>query len=123
MSDGKGALQGRDPHAWACVTVCLLRVVPRDADPFTDRFFFAVVILFKQTGDAPVLKQPKVKVRELELDGKRSLCRTVLGWCRLPVSRKQEPIDCLYALGRWTARSAFPSWWTFCGSDWARTTW
>lgn len=79
MSDGKGASQGRDPHAWACVTVFLLRGVPRDADPFIDRFFIAVVILFKQTGDAPVLKQPKVKVCEQEVRRRRPLCGTLLG--------------------------------------------
>jgi ubiquitin-like protein ATG12 len=67
-----------------------------------------VVVLFKATGDAPILKQQKFKAR-----GERA-CVTL--------GEFEEPLSPL-SWRRSTAASASPRWWTFCVSSYSARAW
>lgn len=92
----------------------------------------AVVILFKQTGDAPILKQNKVKVRLESVQ--RSLCAPVAGRCRLPPAAtplkapSEAPADdgqplLLPTQCRSAGRTSLQSLWASFEKSWAETKW
>lgn len=81
------------------------------------RLFRAVIVLFKQTGDAPILKQNRVKVR-----GK--LCCSIASAAETAAAAAaaSTPLH-LFLHSRSAGKSRLPKLSNSCGASWARIKW
>ena len=127
VEDDRGAfsLVRVQPVCAACSDACLVHCEPIASAPTAARHATlrcpaAVVIFFKQTGDAPILKQSRVKVGAgLARRGTHAVCRRRRRCHRRSTAHPALRLPCC----RSAARSASPSSSTSCARSWAASKW